>query len=414
MGIYYFRTKLLNLYQSPRFHPTIIGIQGMYTTNNLPSRVTDLISYGLTVNTDNDRPQISPLVISYESQNNHLEYLFNLKPDLFWHSGKKLKSNDINYQFSGINFEAISDNLLKVTLEKPFSPLLSLLSQPLFQKQLNGLGPYKVKNLRLKESYVRSLELVPQDTSQPNLIFKFYPNEADLITAFQLGEVDEIETSQIPPKLTQTQNINITPKITTSQRYLAIFINTQRLQNKQTRQSLAYATPKTREKSERCLGPISTSSWAYNPNIKEYNFNPTRAKELFKDDQVKQITLSILDRQLISQAESIKESWEKILPIKVKIVVENQLNQQKYDLLLAYGGIPHDPDQYYFWHSTQNNTNITKLNNSRIDKLLEEGRQTYDPVERKNIYFDFQKYLLEESPAIFLNYPTTYIITRIK
>jgi peptide/nickel transport system substrate-binding protein len=59
-------------------------------------------------------------------------------------------------------------------------------------------------------------------------------------------------------------------------------------------------------------------------------------------------------------------------------------------------------------------TNLTKINNSRIDKLLEEGRQTFDLQKRKEIYFDFQKYLLEESPVIFLSYPTTYFISRVK
>jgi len=43
---------------------------------------------------------------------------------------------------------------------------------------------------------------------------------------------------------------------------------------------------------------------------------------------------------------------------------------------------------------------------------LEEGRQTFDTQERKRIYFDFQRYLLEESPAIFISYPTFYNITR--
>jgi ABC-type transport system substrate-binding protein len=61
-----------------------------------------------------------------------------------------------------------------------------------------------------------------------------------------------------------------------------------------------------------------------------------------------------------------------------------------------------DPDQYLFWHSTQTKTNLTQTNNPKIDKLLEEGRQTFDQQERKKIYQEFQKILLEECPAIFL------------
>jgi len=113
-------------------------------------------------------------------------------------------------------------------------------------------------------------------------------------------------------------------------------------------------------------------------------------------------------------AEEIKTSWQNILEIPVSITIENQPNFDDYDTILTYGAITKDPDQYLFWHSTQTNTNITKLNNPRIDKLLEEGRQTNDQIERKKIYQDFQTYLLEEVPAIFLYYPTTYTVTRIK
>ncbi len=411
-AIYATRKQILNLYHTLHVPVKIIGLDGLYTKNNLPEEVTNSISYGLTINSENDKPILSPLVISYDSQNNNLEYLFNLQPNLYWHSGKKFTSRDINYQFNGVKLEPISDNLIKISLDKPFSPILSLLSQPLFSNGLDGLGPYQVGNIKTKEGYIRSIELKPKLSGQGKLIYRFYPNEIDLIRAFQLGEVDEIRTTQLPSELTDSHDVTITPNVPTNQRYLAVFFNTDNLKEKQLRQSLAYATPKTRDKNERCLGPISANSWAYNSSIKEYNFNPTRAKELFQKNPIDKIRLTILDRRLLPQAEIIKDSWQKILKINCEIVIENQLNHQEFEAILAYGGIPHDPDQYYFWHSTQTESNITKLNNSRIDKLLEEGRQITDPIERKKIYQDFQKYLLEEMPAVFLNYPTTYTTTR--
>jgi len=63
-------------------------------------------------------------------------------------------------------------------------------------------------------------------------------------------------------------------------KYLAIFLNTQKLNAKQLRQALAYATPKSTDKNDRCLSPISSNSWAYNPDVKEYNFDPARARDL--------------------------------------------------------------------------------------------------------------------------------------
>ncbi len=196
--------------------------------------------------------------------------------------------------------------------------------------------------------------------------------------------------------------------------YSAIFFNTQKIGPKQLRQALAYATPKTKDKNERCLGPIASSSWAYNPNIKDYTFDTKKAKELFEKNKVDKINLIISDRRLLAKADEIKTSWSSVLGIEVVLSIENQIDRENYDAVLAYGSIPSDPDQYIFWHSTQTNTNITKLEESRIDKLLEEGRQIMDQVERRKIYVDFQRFLLEESPAVFLSYPTIYTITRVK
>ena len=132
------------------------------------------------------------------------------------------------------------------------------------------------------------------------------------------------------------------------------------------------------------------------------------------EEKIENINLSINDRNLLPLAEEIKTAWQNTLGFPVSITIENQINFDNYDTLLTYGAITNDPDQYLFWHSTQTNTNITKLNSPRIDKLLEEGRQTIDQIERKTIYQDFQTYLLEDSPAIFLYYPTVYTITRSK
>ena len=63
------------------------------------------------------------------------------------------------------------------------------------------------------------------------------------------------------------------------------------------------------------------------------------------------------------------------------------------------------------WHS-DGPDNITHYKNLRIDKLLEDGRKTVDVAKRKAIYNDFQKYLLEDAPAVFLYYPDEYTITR--
>ena len=412
----FFRKEITNFVNLPIFRQEAIGLEGIYTIKNLPDNIANQISYGLTVNSENDKAIISPIVESLSIENENKDYVFTLKDNIFWHNSKKLIASDIDYlSISGIDVNVLSENQIKISIEKEFSPILSVLTKPLFRKDTLGLGQYKIKKYVLQEGHLKTLYLNPIKDNLSRIIYRFYQNETDLINAYKLGDVDQIKINSLPEELSKWNNSKITQKIETNEKYSAIFFNTQKINSTQLRQALAYATPKTKDKNERCLGPISPESWAYNANVKEYAFNATRAKELFESNKIDSINLIVGDRRLLSVAEDIKKSWESILSLPTNITITNQIDTKNFDAILTYGSIPHDPDQYLFWHSTQiGKNNLTKLNDSRIDKLLEDGRFAIGQIERKEIYQDFQRYLLEESPAIFLSYPNIYTITRIK
>ncbi len=408
-----FKNQIVSIYNQPSWHTKIIGLEGRYTVDTLPDEISQKISFGLMTLSENQKPEISQIVDSLDIQNENKDYIFNLKNNIYWSNGKNLTAYDINYKIDGVSITPLSQYSIKISSESAFEPILALLSQPLIKKNFNGLGEYSVTKVTYQEGYIKTIYLKPRHKDLNPIKYYFFFNQNDVVHAFKIGNVDEIRINSLPQELTTWKNLNISKKIETNEKYVAIFINTQKISNRQIRQALAYSTTKG-DKNERCLGPISPTSWAYNPDIKEYNYNKTRAKELLGDEKIDHLNLSVNNRELLSVAESIKTSWQETFGIPVSISIENQININDYETLLTYGAITKDPDQYLFWHSTQVNTNITKLNDARIDKLLEEGRQTSDQIERKKIYQDFQTYLLEESPAIFLYYPTIYTINRIK
>jgi peptide/nickel transport system substrate-binding protein len=414
-AIFIEKNHLIDIYQSLQIQHSHIGIEGLYIVSSLPTNIVDQISYGFTVNNENNKPELSPIIASLTTSEDNRSYTFTFKDNLYWHNGSKFQTGDIELNIPGAQIIPRSQNKLEIKLQDPYSPLLSLLTQPIFYKKtLIGLGPYKFSQITYQDGYIKTLTLTNQQNSRQIITYHFYSNSQDLLTAFKLGEVDEITSSSLSDELSKWPKINITPQISTTE-YLAVFFNTEKLSSKQLRQAIAYATPKSTDKNDRCLGPISTNSWAYNSEIKEYIYNPDQAKELFAPNKIDQITLTVGDRTLLNTAEQIKTAWEQNLGIKVTINANtNQIDLSTYDAILTYGIIPDDPDQYSFWHSTQTSTNITHLNNPRIDKLLEQGRQTFDQPERKKIYYDFQRFLLEESPAVFLKFPTTYNISRVK
>lgn len=407
------RDQIISIVLAVSAKPKTVGIEGQYTFDKLPKIVSEKISYGLTIATEKGKMEPSPIIESIDVSNDNLTYTFTFISNLYWHNQKKFSTQDLTINIPGTNSKIISNTQLQVNLNSPYSAALSLFTKPVFMnKTAYGLGPYKTEKINYQDGYIKDISLKSIKDGQ-KIVYKFYSNEKDLYNAFRLGQVNQIITSQLPNNIELWPKLKIDKSIDTNQNVL-IYINTEKITNKQTRQALAYATRKNNDKNIRSISPISPNSWAYNPAIKEYNFNVTRAKEFIGKDPITNMTLVVTNRKLLEIAESIKKDWKDVLGIDVTIIISSIPKEGQYDSVLTYAPIPTDPDQYAFWHSTQSQTNISKLNNSRIDKLLEEGRLVFDQIERKKIYFDFQKYLLEESPAIFLEFPTIYTITKSK
>jgi len=389
-----------------------IGLVGNYTPSTLPLSIQNLISFGLT-KTNDQGEAIPSLAVSWETKEEEKVYLFRLREDVYWHDGQKFTADDVNYNLKGAEINRLDKFTVEFKLKEPFSPLPVLLSQPLFKKGLIGTGPYKVSRLKLNGDQLELISLVPvvEKEHLPLLTFRFYLTESALVTAFKLGEVDTLWDLSDQYQFQAWKGIEIKKKVLYSQ-IVTIFYNLDAafFKEKSARQALNYALPELKE--EKAWGPIAPNSWAFSPQLKEYQFNLSKAKELLGESPASsaaKLTLSTFP-SFLSLAQKIADSWEK-LGIEVSIQVENTVPNQ-FEALLIIQQIPPDPDQYPLWHSAQESTNLSHLKSPKIDKLLEDGRKTFQKEERKLIYADFQKYLVDEAPAAFLYYPTVYTILR--
>ena len=176
---------------------------------------------------------------------------------------------------------------------------------------------------------------------------------------------------------------------------------------------MAYAVPDKFSYGVRNNNPYPPFSWAYSEQyMREQDL--THAK-LLLDAANSATQSSFLNLQIKTltkyknTANDIIKLWEKI-GIKSKIEIVDSV-PSNFQVFIGDFYLPMDPDQYMLWHSNQDN-NITNYENKRIDKLLEDGRKTTDMDTRKKIYSDFQKYLLDDSPATFLYFPYEYEISR--
>lgn len=395
-----------------------IGLIGQYTVAELPEEVLQEISYGLTRIDENGEAQPA-IAETWSIDNEGKTYVFKLKEvgDV-WHDGEAFTTADVNYNFKDVSF-SINDGQMTFVLKEPFSPFPVILSRPLFKKGLIGLGAYRVKRIEKRGNFVKSILLTPYERSNiltdknllPNKLYRFYNNENELKTGFNLGEIDIIKNIfnlaglYLNPSLEITQNLM-------KNAYVGVFLNTSQppFSEKTFCQALAYAIPKETG-LKRALGPFNPDSWAYNPDVKPYAQDLNHAKTLLEKEGAKDKIKIILSTfpQYEKLANLVKENWDKIgLEVEVQIIT---FIPENFEVLLIGREIPRDPDQYYFWHSKQPG-NLSGFENLRIDKLLEDGRKTLSAEERKNIYFDFQRFLVEESPVIFLEHPSTHTVIR--
>lgn len=389
-----------------------IGLIGRYTLAELPLEVQEKVSFGLT--------KISPsgeatpaASIRWQSRRLGQEYVFELNDELTWHDGQKLEAEDISYNFRDITTEVISPSVIKYVLKEPFSPFPTVVSQPLFKKGFVGLGDYRITRIKRSGQVVEAVHLSPLDNQSPKIVYKFYPTEADAITGFKLGEIDRLVGVSSTESFTSWPELKIDEQVSRN-RYLAVFFNTSHpaFSSKNVRQALAYLIEKDPNRV-RAYGPISSKSWAYNENLKPYDFDPQRADELLEDEEKEilngleiKITTSATHLDL---AEQVAKDWGR-LGISATTQISATIPGD-FDVLVLAQEIPADPDQYALWHSTQAG-NISGYQSPQLDKLLEDGRKTINQEERKTIYRDFQRFLIEDTLVIFLYHPTVYTIER--
>lgn len=405
---------------SPKIAPLVpkrkglvkIGIVGRYSIAEIPLSIQEKISSGLTTLSEDGTPQPS-LALGWEQEDEAKKYTFYLRDDVFWHDGAKLVASDVNYNFRDVETEVKGEQTVSFKLKEAFSPFPTVVSRPIFKKGLVGTGEYRVKKITRSGQFIESIFLEVFAGPKPHLRYRFYPTEDAAKTAFKLGEVDVLEDLLDIRKLSTWPKVKVTPNLCQN-RYVALFFNTQDswLQDKSIRQALAYTLTK-KDKPERVLGPLSPLSWAYNAEVKPYEKNVEHAKTLlenaFEGKEEGEISLTISTvPSLLEEAEKIRTEWGKL---GLKIEIKGFFPGDEFQVLLAIQEIPPDPDQYSLWHSTQEG-NITRLKDPRIDKLLEDGRKVKDRQERLKIYYDFQRFLVEEAPAVFLYHPTTYTLSR--
>lgn len=443
--------------------------------------------------THDKQGQIRPdLVDSFTVSPDGLEYTLKLKNNATWHNGDKLNADDILFTFSliqdpeyrsplnnsfvGITLEKVDDLTIKFTLPQAYAPFPELLTFGILPSSLwsnispsgatlsdlnlkpIGSGPFKFKSLvKNKNGEIKEYHLIVNEDyygAKPylkNLIFKFFPDENELIGAFNDGQFDGLSYLPLEQKKNLlAQNSLVFHELSRPQ-INAVFLNpavNKSLADKRVRQALALAVDKQslinntlNKTAVIATGPILPSSPYYNKQIATYDYNPEAAINLLKEaltskvtkgsGKNKQVTSETATLNLtltivgtsenVSVANQLKIDWERI-GVKVTInsiaaeTASELVRTKNYQALLYGEVVGADPDVYVFWHSSQSGDkglNLSNYSNLEVDKLLASGRVTLNFDDRLTTYKKFQELIATDEPAIFLYVPSySYVQTK--
>jgi len=316
-----------------------------------------------------------------------------------------------------------------------------------FAKYPLGSGPYEVYRSEPNVVYLKASNYFWVTPKIETFIYRLYSDYESLEAAFRNGILDAMGgvNGNNMSYIEEYSGFGI-KEVTLNSRLRMIFFNTrkEKLQTKEIRQALNYLTDKRKLlelsniSGELANGPIATSSWAYDSKeISVYDFNQEKASKILnnlgyskneetgyyekEDKKILSFTLSYYDNDLNERlANSLKELWRQegivlnLEPLSYKQITQEIVATRDFELLMFEVETTVDPDQYNLWHSLKSNypdLNISGYSYERVDILLEDARRSTKLDIRKKNYSLFQRYLTQDSPAMFLYHPNyTYVV----
>lgn len=345
----------------------------------------------------------------------------------------------------------------EVTYDKPFAPALASWAIAMLPKHLLkgkdittselgrkpvGTGPFRFSEWKTGEKIILDAnhDYFEGRPYIDRYIYRIIPDQATMFIELKAGGVDQMALTPIQYKRQTTDaDFNRDYKkykyLSFGYTYLGYNLRKPLFADKRVRQAITYAINKQEiidgvllGLGQIAIGSYKPGTWAYNPDVRSYPFDPDKSRALLaeagwtdtNDDKIldkdgKDFAFTIItnhgNEKRAKTAEIIQQRLKAIgISVKIRIIewatfLKEFVHTGNYDALILGFGIGHDPDQYDIWHSSKTNPgelNHLYFQNKEVDRLLVEGRQTFDQEKRKECYHQIQEIMAEEQPCTFL------------
>jgi len=285
------------------------------------------------------------------------------------------------------------------------------------------------------------------------LISRIIPDTSSQFLELTADNIDVMNINPIqyqrvfPARKDLQQKIALYKELGNGYTYLGFNLKKPPFNDIRVRQALNYAIDKDEVIKGVLLGLGEAISSPYKPgtrwnnsNLSPYPYKPSKALKLLQEAGFKKNDDGILmkngkplkfeiitnqNKQREMTAVVIQKRLQEIgVDVSIRVIewasfVNRFIKTGDFDVVVLGWSLSLDPDQYNIWHSSQQGPgqfNFLGYSNKNVDKLLELGREELNVSKREEIYHKFSKYLLEDSPIIYLyaGYGLSAVHKRVK
>ncbi len=438
--------------------------------------VAGLVYNGL-VRYDKNLKLEGELAKSWDVSNDGLTITFHLRRGVKWHDGHDFTSRDVLYTyrvtidpktptayadaFKQVKMaEAPDPYTFRVTYANPFAPALESWAMAILPAHLLegkditksdlsrhpvGTGPYIFKEwvagqkitLTANPDYWEGRPYIG------SYVYRIIPDNSTMFMELKSGGLDLMNLSPV-----QYQRETTTQQFTArfnkyrypafAYAYLGYNLRHPLFRDRRVRQALTSAINKDEivhgvllGMGQVAHGPYKPGTWAFNPHIADFEYNPERARRLLTEagwrdknsDGIlvrngKPFSFEILTNQgndlRLRTALIIQQRLRAIgIDVRIRVIewaafLSQYVDKGNFQAVLLGWTIGQDPDIFDVWHSSKTapkELNFIGYKNAEIDRLLEEGRSTFDMEKRRRCYWRIQDILAEDQPYTFLYVP---------
>jgi peptide/nickel transport system substrate-binding protein len=281
-----------------------------------------------------------------------------------------------------------------------------------------------------------------------NWTYRLYDNAAGAQAAFKAGQVDllDLEGAAVPGF---AEASGAKTKIHPLDQFYSLAINQEQaiFADPRVRQALALALDRPGLASD-LFGSnaqiLQTSLlptfWASPMDLAQPSYDPSRARQLLadagwsdtdgdgildKNGKPLKVTLWAVADDPVDEplAFAIHDmltevGFQVLMQLDDKDELLTRLFLQEFDLAVAPWNIPLDPDQHWYWQSTENTPgeglNFTSFSSAQVDELLKQANAapSCDATARRAIYQEAFRAISADIPMVFLFAPPAYLETR--